>query len=111
MFNDDTAPLLGADSPSAIEGEYIVVFRDETTKEQGEPFDFVSCLLIYLCNTNSIFDPILISISIVGIAVKIIAEAHRNKVSSWLNGTQSKIEYVYHISNEFNGYAALLSAK
>ena len=29
------APLLAADSPVAIEGEYIVVFRDEVTVEQG----------------------------------------------------------------------------
>ena len=30
-----TAPLLAADSPVAIEGEYIVVFRDEVTIDQG----------------------------------------------------------------------------
>ena len=26
-----------------------------------------------------------------------------------LNGTQSKIEYVYHIGNDFKGYAARLT--
>ena len=30
-----TAPLLAADSPVAVEGEYIVVFRDEVTVDQG----------------------------------------------------------------------------
>ena len=30
-----TAPLLAADSPLAIDGEYIVVFRDEVSFEQG----------------------------------------------------------------------------
>ena len=41
----------------------------------------------------------------------LIAELHRSKVQSMLNGTQSKIEYVYHIGKEFMGYAALLSAQ
>ena len=39
------------------------------------------------------------------------AEAHRHKVRAMLNGTQSKIEYVYHIGDEFMGYAAILNAE
>ena len=30
-----TAPLLAADSPVAVEREYIVVLRDDVTAEQG----------------------------------------------------------------------------
>lgn len=32
-FSSDVAPLLNADSPTAIEGEYIVVFKREMQDE------------------------------------------------------------------------------
>ena len=40
-----TAPLLNANSPTAIDGEYIVVFKDEVSAEQGISYnDICMCL-------------------------------------------------------------------